>query len=175
MTASHDPRISDFEVGLYSSARLRVRAKMRMPQKPERAFELWTNHLERIFEDLEQPQYFKEGQPVGDKVLPGVDQRRFLFGCKLVVEDIPAFEPGRYFAYQANHALSVLKTPISQHLGLLSFEPDERGTIVTMRQYYNYRFHPLARLVTWGFKKGAETMFERVIEVYGGEMLTAQG
>ncbi|MBV7330634.1 hypothetical protein KFU94_20835 [Chloroflexi bacterium TSY] len=144
-----------------------------MPQPPEEAFDIWVNRTAETFEDVSPIEYFVDSQKIGTTVENGVTHREFFYKNKKVVETIPAFKVGKFFAYAAEPDKSTMKMPIKNHLGLITFESDgEGGTIVTMRQFYDKKFHPMALVVTWGMKYGVNDLLKTMATKHGGEQIT---
>lgn len=165
-------QLHKIEITQYTSAPLRVYASMQSPQPPEEAFDLWVNRASEVFADVAPIEYFAGGRRLGLALQAGATHRKILYKGKRLVEHIPGFEVGRYFAYSAAPEESEMKFPIKNHLGLLTFEPSEAGgSMVAVRQYYTLRIHIAALLVTWGFKRGIRDMMTQIAHRYGGQLL----
>lgn len=141
-------QIGNFSVDSVTSAPLQIEVSVELNISQEKAFELVFADLESWTKEISDIVWNNEKSTNGPD-LRGLNSTRVCgFDGKQLFETIAFYDAPNAYGYVIDLTKSTATFPVKDPLGIFLVEAvSPNKSIVTWRQYFNKRFHPLALII----------------------------
>jgi len=167
-------RIGSFSVDSVTNAPLQIEVSVEVNLPQEKAFELVFTGLESWAKEITNIDWNNTNSSLGTDQA-GLNSTRVCgFDGKQLFETIVFFNAPNAYGYVIDLAKSSAKFPVKDPLGVFLVKAvGPNKSIVTWRQYFNKKFHPLALVIKPMMKNVImkKNMKNGLVKIYGGKAI----
>ncbi len=167
-------RIGNFSVDSVTNAPLQIEISVELNLPQEKAFELVFADLESWAKEISNIKWNNSKSSLGPEQAGLNSTRACGFDGKQLFETIVFFEAPNAYGYVVDLDKSTATFPVKDPLGVFLVEAiGPNKSIVTWRQYFNKRFHPLALVIKPMVKNilMKRNMKNGLVKKYGGRFV----